>query len=250
MKEKFILSVDWDYFFPDLLPYDWGHQESPIYYDFIWHSRAASHNLLTKERAIDVVKPDPKLLDRFWERVCPKAPKKLIVVESHAQIEQFITEESTIYNFDQHHDIQYTSLDSLDCGNWAGRAMRDNRLKKYVLVYPPWREKTPEGEPGERFLGEGWRESRQFPQFKETQILFDVPADLPKFDTVFLCRSYAWTPTWSDDAWLEFAMRYLCKSKCYSSNPAFKARHPNMKEAIAEAEEWEKHLSSLRNIEK
>lgn len=230
-KENYILSVDWDYFFPDLLPYDWGHQESAIFYETIWHVRASSRNLMTGERALDVVKPDPKLLDDFWDHVC-QHPKKLVITESHANIEQFITENSIVYNFDQHHDIQYDSgLGKLDCGNWAGRAMKKKLLKKYILVYPPWRQKAKETEPE---------------QFKEIQILYDVPADLPKFDIVFLCRSYAWTPTWCDDAWLEFGLRHLFHSKVYTSDSAMKARHPNMAEAIKEAEEMEKQLGILK----
>jgi hypothetical protein len=238
VKENFILSVDWDYFFPDLLPYDWGHRESALFYEMLWHVRVTNRNLMTKERALDVVKPDPKLLDGFWDRVCPKHPRKLIIAESHANIEQFITENSIVYNFDQHHDIQYGSgLGKLDCGNWAGRAMKKNLLKKYVLVYPPWRYNVKETEPR---------------QFKKIQTFYDVRAvqtlaDLPKkFDTVFLCRSYAWTPTWCDDAWIEFSMRYLLESKLYASDSAMKVRHPTMPEAINEAEEMEKQLEALR----
>jgi len=240
-KEKFILSVDWDYFFPDLIPYDWGHQESAMFYEMLWHVRVSNRNLMTKEKALDVVKPDPKLLDGFWDRVCPKHPKKLIIAESHASIEHYITEGSTVYNFDQHHDIQYGfGLDKLDCGNWAGRALKKNLLKKYVLVYPPWRQKIREGEP------EQIASPHSDPPYDPVEIFYDVPADLPKFDTVFLCRSYAWTPTWCDDAWLEFGLRHLFHSKVYTSDSAMKARHPNMAEAIKEAEEMEKQLESLK----
>ncbi len=48
-----ILSIDWDYFFPDTSEYDWGHNENSIMLDFIWSTRCISRSLKDRtKRAI------------------------------------------------------------------------------------------------------------------------------------------------------------------------------------------------------
>jgi hypothetical protein len=67
-----LISVDWDYFFPRLIEFDWGHSESSgLYYEIAWTTRISDISLVTKEDALDIMVPDPNLLKGFWERACP-----------------------------------------------------------------------------------------------------------------------------------------------------------------------------------
>jgi len=186
-----ILSIDWDYFFPDVIPYDWGHKESGIFYEMAWHWRPGNRNLITNEIALDTVVPSKERLKDFWKKVCPKTSKFLIIAESHLDILQIgkIFKESTIWNFDQHHDLCYGDKQPTkpDCGSWAGHLIKEGVISEYNVVYPEWRKQEPEN----------------IPEIK-ANYYYEIPENLPEFDIVFICRSYAWTPTWADPEWIKF----------------------------------------------
>ena len=163
-----ILSVDWDFFFPDTGPFDWGHREAAFFLEDVWWLRCSSRNLFTGERAIDVFWPDRQLLDGFWDKVCPTNPKILAITESHLDLFYVLRNlpggSLTIYNFDQHCDLGDTDAEP-DCGNWASHAL--DMGANIVQIYPEWRKHRPEKpEDGEA---------------ERTTVHYEIPPVLPRF---------------------------------------------------------------------
>lgn len=196
-----ILSIDWDYFFPDNLAFDWQmNEEKFIYYELLWTIRWSNRNLYDHNvMAKDVYHPDPQLLNEFWDKVLINSdPIFLTIADSHTNIDHLIElfpAKVNIYNFDQHHDIYYyddlPSNMQLNCGNWV--AYFRNQIEEYHLIYPPWRKNKPEHQNRLNFA---------------KSVSYHIPEHLPHFDMVFICRSSPWTPSWSDNQWIEF-INYL-----------------------------------------
>jgi hypothetical protein len=200
MQLKTILSVDWDYFFPDLSGFDWQmNEQNNFYYESIWPFRWGNVDLFNpKTKANRVVHPNFKLLKNFWGNVFDlsylynNSNFIAYINDSHSNIAELIEGKGTkfiIHNFDQHHDIFYDNQLKLDCSNWA--YMLRNRIHQYHLYYPPWRKEKPES---------------NLNDVKEyiTSINYELPDQLIDVNYVFVCRSSCWTPPWSDKQWLNF----------------------------------------------
>lgn len=201
MVPKRILSVDFDYFYPDSMPYDWGHSEnySPMLSAMLWHARAGNINLMTGEDALESYRPSvPK---NFWSRVLKNKPRAY-VADSHVEIWELLQGGAyTVVSFDAHHDCGYHSIKpeevfkitQVNCGNWGLMGKVTGRIRTLQLFYPVWREKAQE-------------------TLTDTHGLFDVPCDIKyglplkpmDFDMVFICRSGAWTPPWYDEEFFKF----------------------------------------------
>ena len=235
-----VLSVDWDYFFPNVAWYDWGHQETEFFIQMSWHLRCGNHNMKTGERAIEAVNPDKKLLTNFWEKRLSNIPNALFIAESHASIYHWLHDFhiDELVNFDQHHDLGYPSAKGyLECGNWAGKMLNEKRIKQYTLVYPPWRNRKKEIE-------------EDTPKRKNVFIEHDHrQIAKSEYDAVFICRSGAWTPSWCDDDFHRFVSFFVGTSiwddvRISSYNPMTK-RSPNRKDALILADDYERNLSNL-----
>jgi len=192
-----ILSIDWDYFFPNNFDFDWSMDDTRmIFYETIWPIRWSNMNLKTKELAKDIYHPDLQLLNGFLDKVLINSnPAMLSIAESHSDIQHLINlfpAKVNIYNFDQHHDIYYsddlTSNMQLNCGNWVSYFR--NQINEYHIIYPAWRKHSPEHNDNRSDYA--------------ASISYDIPNDPPKFHMVFICRSAPWTPSWSDHHWIEF----------------------------------------------
>jgi hypothetical protein len=240
MRSKMtILSVDWDYFFPDPSWWDWGHSEAPIYYEMLWDLRPGNTNLLTKEVAIDVYHPNPALLDGFWDRTLDETPwlAQLWLVESHKTMHDAMAKLSKIFaldiwNFDQHHDLYGPdNVTEVNCGNWA-KPFTKGRTHHYHVIYPPWRKEYPDTE----FKG-------------RCDVWYEHPGKLSP-DIIFVCRSSCWTPPWSDDKWLEFIGEVKDKYKgCMLRTVPFvmNARKLNLKAAKEQAKNYLREMEALRD---
>jgi hypothetical protein len=223
-----VLSVDWDYFFPDPFWYDWGHKEDPIFLEFLWQMRATNRNLKTRVWAVDEMRVDRKRRHNFWKKVCPDSHiAVLYVTESHKEmydlLKAFEFAKVSVWNFDAHHDLSYQNRVSRECDNWAWFAMQEGLMKEYHVIYPEWRL---EG----RKNGEGG-----FP-IDPTSVHYEIPAELPSFDLVYICRSSAWTPSWADDAWLRFVGHWRkANGEAWRNRRTVpfvqKKRYPNLQEA-------------------
>ena len=194
-----ILSVDWDYFFPNLSEFDWGMSErSTAVDDLLWHIRYWDRGIISGEIAHESALPDKQAIEFFWSMVLKNTNDPLIVItESHKDIYHFICsapERVKVWNFDQHHDCGYGRSmpdDPPNCGNWAIKNWA--KIKEYNLIYPPWRNECKEPDPVR----------------KPDNIYFTMPKNMPYFQMVFVCRSSPWTPSWADEDWIYF-IRILC----------------------------------------
>jgi len=236
-----ILSVDWDYFFPDPDWWDWGHSEAPPFYEMLWDLRPGNKNLVTKEIAIDVYHPNSVLLDGFWERTLGEEGNaflaQLWLVESHKTMHDAMYKLSKnfaldIWNFDQHHDLYGSDkVTEVNCGNWAKPFTR-GRTHNYHIVYPPWRKEHPDTE----FKG-------------RCDVRFEHPGKLLP-DVIFVCRSSCWTPPWSDDKWLKFIHEVMNKHKVCSLNTVpfvMGARKLNLEAAKEQAKNYHKEMETLHD---
>jgi hypothetical protein len=252
-----LLSVDWDYFFPDTMPYDWGHKEEDIFLEFLWSARASARHLITHEYAVDVFHPDGKRLEGFWERVnpltSPKQPWMLVIADSHMDIMKILEiygKGVNVVNFDAHHDLYYGEElpKEIDCSCWAGHGLQRGIISSYTLVYPPWKEDDK--------LWEGIPDEFKHPTTRRMWVLNEVPAALPPFDIIFICRSSAWTPSWADGVWLDFVGYWEFRNPFLWNSRATcdfvkRVRHPNLKEAFKLRDkfvkEFEKFLKGTKN---
>jgi len=192
---KRILSVDWDYFFPDSHTYDVGMSEShgPLVQEILWSHRASCHSLTTKAALLDEYVPTiPK---DFWGRVVSGRPERFFVADSHLKLwgvlEPLMFAQVT--SLDAHHDCGYNkqTVAAVNCGSWGYWGRKTAVVGRLDLWYPKWRRGTKEPLSGRsRF-------------YRPTTMSYGLPP-AAEYDIVFVCRSGAWTPPWYDDLFLRF----------------------------------------------
>jgi hypothetical protein len=225
---KRVLSIDWDYFFPDSRPYDMGHSEchGQMLRDILWNTRASSVNLSTGEPLLETYVPViPK---DFWSLVIGK-PGKVYVADSHfkiwAALEPWFL--SQVTSLDAHHDCGYRLQKEpyVDCSNWGFWGRRTGQIGRLDLWYPEWRRTNPEGFCGRKR------------EYKPTTTSYGLPAPA-EYDIVFICRSGAWTPPWWDSEFLKFTQG----PGSWEVNPTFletvETRGISMEQARAAREQW------------
>ena len=200
MEKYAILSVDWDYFFPRIDMFDWGHRDASLLFaETIWMMRAMNFinyeslgYFKEEKRLIHYLQPSLRGVydaERFWKKVCPRYPSQLFICESHADLYKVakILPSCELWNFDAHHDSGYENFETVECDNWVNFLMREGCLTSYNLVYPQYRKEFPESA-----------------EMKvETNFYYRIPLQLPHFRYVFICRSSSWTPSWTDACWLD-----------------------------------------------
>jgi hypothetical protein len=222
-----ILSVDWDYWFPNSLDFDWGHRESMFFIEPIWSIRAGNRGITSGKRAIDVMVPR-RSFKTFWDQFEDLSVVNLVVAESHLSLLAWLREVAAknvkIWNYDAHHDLGY-GMQEENCGNWALKAFQEGILDDYRLVYPQWRVTDPENEKG-----------IPVPDDLPFEYYFEQPQINEKIDVVFICRSGSWTPSWRDSSWMRFighfknAYPWVWQRMQYAEL-ALKRRKPNLKQA-------------------
>lgn len=211
MKIRSILSVDWDFFFPEwgwnpkhphCLLYDWGCREAPFFIRDVWDTRVTpflNNNLLLPGTSGEEA--------TFWKRFQFRRRARLYTAESHSQcVQQDWLTASAIWNYDAHHDLGYTKAAKDDVIKGINRC--DNWLLTYALLgakvevkYPRWKtnattvEPYPVGLP--RHLENSW----------VRRSMYDGKAPNVEFDAVFICRSGAWVPPWLDADYQRFLDR-------------------------------------------
>jgi hypothetical protein len=200
-----VLSVDWDYFFPAIDHFDWGHSEDRLtsfYLEVAWTLRAChkleSEVLFGKEHIenldqtiYEYLQP-AECLNSFWTRAIEFPPIKAVATESHSDIYELFKNTKfklVIDNFDAHHDGGYNGdNEKVNCGNWAEMLKKRGVLKEYNVYYPHYRSNIPEGGSKPKWIN----------------FHYGLPKCRKKYEYLFICRSGAWTPSWCDDKWLEF----------------------------------------------
>lgn len=197
--KKIHLSIDWDYFFPDLIKYDYGHKESLFFMEQVWYMRAHSR--------ISELGGDPResLLPKghldFWNKLAEinLVPKNLWVHESHAYGAEIAiaTECDIIAVFDQHMDIYQGMKGAIDCENWLRRTLDafkdDNRKTPHTFI----------------IMDDDARRleiPKEYPITVTNLQAFQafIKATPSRAVMSFVCRSGSWCPPWSDKEFFEF----------------------------------------------
>lgn len=185
MDRTRILSIDWDYFFPNSAFYDWGHDEKVFFLELIWQLRLNHHNYSNGNEAF--TEYTPTIPKNFWKKVIKGTPIAIIIAESHTAITSYPDFDNvSVTNLDAHHDCGYGSTTELNCGNWA----TNKGIKKYHLYYPLWRKNCRESEPVRT----------------PDSVHYGLPQPA-EYDYVFVCRSGCWTPPWYDNKFRSWIKR-------------------------------------------
>ena len=188
---KRILSIDWDYFqnvSTDILKnYPDGIDRSTELSELIWGIRYAQCDF-AKEVAI--LENEYNLLIQLLlmqNKNCP-----VMIANSHKHIYRFITERCNgdieLINIDMHHDILNDNPE-LDCGNWIGSLLKENRLKNFRWVYNPVSLKMYGIEDGS---SDEDKTLRKIVQKIGLSSISDIQDK--SFDMIFLARSDIWSP--------------------------------------------------------
>lgn len=222
-----MLSLDFDFFIPEKIEYDWGHRESSLFLDTVWAIRAGTALALGKDltKTVIPVKDDdvePLFFPAFLRGVKKAKFSKnsnYIFAESHATA-YYAAEgmnEISLVHIDAHHDCGYhPEMKDLDCGNWIEHLQAEKRLKKLHIIYPQWRK---DEENGSDFSDETekkldlWRKNGT--EVQVTYGLKSFPVN-QSFDTFFMCRSGAWTPPWCDKTFKQIATLMMTVFKRHS----------------------------------
>lgn len=209
------LSIDFDFFVKEKLEYDWGHRETGLFINSIWPIRA----MQLIAQGIDPFKEvsvigEPSdlagdLTDLGWRF---NKKMSLSVAESHASAYYALKDYDNleIVNIDAHHDISYGQNKELNCGNWIRQLCIEGRVKNVTIIYPEWRKQEDHDYPSEETLTDMKKLG------VEVSIGYGFNA-FPgkKVDSVFIARSGAWVPPWTDNKFMEFLSTWMFRSsKC------------------------------------
>lgn len=68
------------------------------------------------------------------------SPDKIIFIESHEEIINFLPDSSEIHliNIDHHHDLSYENKDpnlGVNCGNWGKYLLNNNKIKDFFWIH-------------------------------------------------------------------------------------------------------------------
>jgi len=204
-----VLSIDFDFFIKEDISYDWGHRENGLFIGPIWPIRAMQ--LLSQ--GIDPLKDvglveDPSELPVSLKKLGWKFCKqsRLSIAESHASAYHALKYHTNleIINIDAHHDICYGQDEKLDCGNWIYMLAKEGRVKKVTIVYPLWRKSEHDAEMDSDYLSnESVKKLTSLGV--EVDVVYGIDKTHPrKVREVFIARSGAWVPPWTDDEFLQF----------------------------------------------
>lgn len=231
-----ILSIDWDYFFPNSEPYDMGHSEhhGTELATLLWMNRAHCKNILTGENLLTTYVPT--IPSDFWKKILKNKPT-IYLAESHYRIWPLIENEmfAQVTSLDAHHDCGYKTLNMnklyVDCSNWAAVGMKLARIGRMDLYYPSWRIIGSEGS----IKGIGHHPT-------STKHGLPEPA---KYTKIFVCRSGAWTPPWWDQTFQNFIRESECPVESLES---VDPRGISLEEAKALAEDTKQTIKQLQEV--
>lgn len=211
MSKFNLLSVDWDFFFPELsldpqqwALYDWGHRDGgTLFGEWIWYHRAASFIL----NQLELPQTSGEEVG-FWDRFNFAPDTELYYADSHmyAAHNRVVEDPAiwdSVHNYDAHHDCGYSKdahkeffqTGNIDCANWM-MAYHFMGAKTHV-VYPKWKT---------------WAKEKKLP-ISASQRFDNGKPVLRKFHRIFVCRSSGWTPSWLDDRYEKFVAECPVKTK-------------------------------------
>jgi hypothetical protein len=189
-----LLTVDWDFFVPEDVNWDLGHNETLLHILGLWQLRG---------HLLDVIKTSGREKDfwkwvRGWARFESKNPM-VYVSESHAEAfpAAAFHRVDRVINFDAHHDCwTSTGPGLIQCHNWLSTWLLQDKSRRATWVYPPENHKLCRGTPASARRVKGQ--------------VFDPRVPLPEtvVSAILICRSGAWTPPWLDRDFIRFVERF------------------------------------------
>ncbi len=252
MANKTILSIDFDFFVREKLEWDWGHRESPLFIETIWPIRASTMLAKGLDFAAEagiIGKPSELISDLENQKWKFRKDFKLSIAESHSSAYYSLKGKKNleIINIDAHHDISYGQTDSLSCGNWIYRLALEGSVKKVTIVYPEWRKEQNFDYPSDEVLSD----LRNLGV--EVDIVYGIQSVEPKtVSEVFIARSGAWVPPWTDNEFMDFISTWIFKANncfiyTYESLEQFRRKF-NLEEVKKCADETKKHLEEMKEL--
>ena len=232
MKKRVWLSVDWDFFMYEDPQWCMDHCEAQIYrlvQDSIWLSRHGG--MVAQGVEIEKVTSPSKYWPEshsFWV-ILENAGfefdiQDVYVSSSHSYAASTFLRKNPgpnrwIVNFDAHHDLGYCSPSEqlklhrqkkTEAGSWLWSVLRRWSSVKAELFFPQWSLLSDDGfpathgEPGllpgmARRIDTGFCTSERLEAFAEDAVI----------DTVFICRSDAWTWPMHDEDFRAFVMELV-----------------------------------------
>lgn len=212
MAKKVWLSIDWDFFQEERLEWDWGHAETNIFQQIAWVSRAFF--LGGDIKAITHPDASEPKASEFWEKAAKhwdfSQCMSVMVADSHVHALPFffVLEGSAdeLWNFDAHHDLGYTELETLkkwaklgkaEAGSWAYVLMSRLKKLKYVHLHPVWKDHNIE--PTQ------WRGNKsvqkRVTQLSASKVDWNEPVEVT---ALFIAKSTGWSPPWNDGEFKKF----------------------------------------------
>ncbi len=207
------LTVDWDFFQEERVEWDWSHAErGKMYSELVWPTRA----FFGGEDIRPITHPNrhaPGYAD-FWkllERADFNAAQEIAVAGSHAMAWPYFHRLSgdgvpdELWNFDAHHDLGYTRLQTLrswvkeekaEAGSWGFALLKKFRALRYRHIRPRWRDLNAEPTP---WIGEA-SVAKRVTRISASEFV----AEPVRVTGIFIAKSEAWSPPWNDGYFTEF----------------------------------------------
>lgn len=214
-----LLSIDWDFFFPDpqfmRVPrgigedgkkyfakyqqlFDWSHSHK-FQSDLIWDVRATQ--FLANGFDLPMVEWGASIWGMF-----DLSEAAMFVADDHVRIASGVVYDrrfkiDRVISLDAHHDCGYSEYDKreLSCENW---------VKAYPMpteiVYPDWKHHAMKMDYSDKvglFAKPNRRAMIELKFMKQFKKANSAPI---KVDTLFICRSSPWVPTWCDGEFSKF----------------------------------------------
>lgn len=182
--DRTFVSIDWDFFVPERVEWDMGHQETSYHLNELW---LAWGHLFAVMRTTGQEKD-------FWKRLPFKLGVKdlVSVSDSHLHVtdDYRLAHAQHLVLVDRHHDVftDHTGGHRVDCGNWV-RWWLDCGKKRTVTWVRP----------NDKFV------FCEVPKHLKSRVktVRTFPAIKPPMG-VHVCRSGCWTPPWLDAAFVRF----------------------------------------------
>jgi hypothetical protein len=196
-----LLSIDWDYFFPDPIGGPMFYTGPPVADPEEMQFRSWRNRLKLYVEQAGTIPATSGEEDSFWEQFRFNHECRLFVAQfhrccAHPEVRNGVSE---LWSFDAHHDAGYEDLpkDSFSDENWMMAYTAE--VLKHVR-YPQWKTHAFEMEPTTLVPVD--------------RAFYDGGAIDVAFDVVFLCRTDDLVPPWLDDRFEHFVASCPANGPC------------------------------------
>lgn len=196
-----MLSIDWDFFVPEKLEWDFGHIENNFFLEIVWLYRVKQFEAMGLNYLEEIKTTGEENV--FWDKIRRvinfKSGLQTFITESHTIAYYFAKElgVNKVINIDAHSDLGYHHCDNIECDNWLLYLYKNGVIDDFLVVYP---EHSIEYKDGASAWVEYRKKITSYKNFTQRKNKIDV-------DTLFICRSGCWTPPWLDDDFYDFVIR-------------------------------------------